>query len=146
MYPLSLVPCREPAYSTALRQVSWYMKPPSRGFGHTTWFPRLKSCIHMLLHFAFKQMLLHSLTNGTQLHLCRNGLRCTNKSRAGSWLRAASPAAATTSASTDRRQQRPPLHQQRQRPPLWAVCQQQRPPQGERGCERSSPPSSYRGR
>jgi hypothetical protein len=87
------------------------LKPPSRGFGHTTWFPKLKSCIHMLLHFAFKQ--IHSLTNGTQLHLCRNGLRCTNKSRARSWLRAASPATATTSASTDRRRQRPPLQQQR---------------------------------
>jgi hypothetical protein len=121
------------------------LKPPSRRFRRTTWFPRLKSCIHMLLHFALKQMLLHSLTNGTQLYLCRNGLRCTNKSRAGSWLRAASPAAATTSASTDRRRQRPPLHQQRQQPPLRAVRQQQRPPQGERRCERSSPPSSYRG-
>jgi hypothetical protein len=88
-------------------------------------------------------MLLHSLTNGTQLHLCRNGLRCTNKSHAGSWLWAASPTVATTSASTDRRRQRPPLHQQRQRPPLRAVRQQLRPPQCERRCERSSPSSSY---
>jgi hypothetical protein len=86
----------------------------------------------MLLHFALKQVLLHSLTNGTQLHLCRNGLRCTKKSRAGSWLRAASPAAATTSASTDRRRQQPPLHQQRQRPPPRAARQQQRSPQGKR--------------
>jgi hypothetical protein len=41
------------------------LKPLSRGFGRTTWFPRLKSCVHMLLHFALKQMLLHFLTSGT---------------------------------------------------------------------------------
>jgi hypothetical protein len=41
------------------------LKPPSRGFGRTTWFPRLKPCVHMSLHFALKQMSLHSLTSGT---------------------------------------------------------------------------------
>jgi hypothetical protein len=40
------------------------LKPPSRGFGHTTWLPRLKSCVHVLLHFAPKKMSLHSLTSG----------------------------------------------------------------------------------
>jgi hypothetical protein len=35
---------------------------------------------------------------GPQLHFCRNGLHCTNGSRAGSWLRTAPPTAATTSA------------------------------------------------
>jgi hypothetical protein len=41
------------------------LKPPPRGSEHTTWLPRLKSCVHMLLHSALKQMSLHSLTSGT---------------------------------------------------------------------------------
>jgi hypothetical protein len=40
------------------------LKPPSRGFGHTTGLPRLKSyiCYYILLT---KQIPLHSLTSGT---------------------------------------------------------------------------------
>ena len=121
------------------------MKPPSRGSEHTTWLPRLKSRVHMLLHSALKQMSLHSLTSGTlapflqewtTLHQqeSRWKLAPDSPTNGGDHLCIdGSPATATTS------------DQQRQQPPLRAACQQQRPPQGERRCERSSPPSSYRG-
>jgi hypothetical protein len=69
-----------------------------------------------VITFRFRASICYDipLQAGPQLHFCRNGLRCTSRSRAGSWLWIAPPTAATTSASTNRRRHRPPLHQQRQ--------------------------------
>jgi hypothetical protein len=71
-----------------------------QGSGHTTWLPRLKSCVHMLLHSAFKQTYVITFPYKRGPSSIYAGMNC------------AAPAGVTLEAGSrqPRRRRRPPLH------------------------------------
>jgi hypothetical protein len=74
---------------------------PSRGSGHTTWLPRLKSCVHMLLHSSSKQTYVITFPYKRGPSSIYAGMNC------------AAPAGVVPEAGSERphRRRRPPLHQ-----------------------------------
>jgi hypothetical protein len=89
----------------------------------------------MLLHSAFKQTYVITFPY-------KRG-----PSSISAGMDYATPAGVALEAGSGQPHQwrRPPLRQQRQRPPLQAPCQQQRPPQGERHCKKVLAPILLRG-